>query len=1021
MHHSATFIGRASSTAILKPSNIFIRPDGRPVLVDFGLMSNARGMLGREALDAVGRTLGTASYVSPEQIRGEFVDARADLYALGCMLYESLAGRPPFLALSTKPILTQHLHETPPPISDLVEGVPLRLEELIERLLAKNPRERIGYADDVAQLLAEVEGAVLSSRVPMLPAEPIAYLYRPRIAGRGDVLEKVARSRAQATRGEGALLFLGGPSGIGKTFVAAEAARQAAIHGFTVVMGECLPLGGPDDAGSDLASGPLRPLRPLLQAMADRCQEEGAAYTDRIFGPRGKLLAAYEPSLTELPGQADYDDPISISPQVARRRFLDALQVSLAAFADERPILLVLDDIQWIDELSLAFLQSLTPQYLQNRSLLVLGTFRSDEVDESLHALLTAPGSQTIYLDGLDRATLLSVAADMLAVERPPQPLAEMAARRAEGNPFFLAEYLRAAAVEGMLHRVAGRWESGSDPSRPAGRQADRLPLPHSLRELIYRRLEGLTGDVRTVLESAAVLGREFSVDALLATAGLTEERAVVPLGTLRLRQILEQGEKADLRFVHDKLREIAYERTPLAQRRELHRRAATALEAQNAGAQDMKALYPTLARHWSVAGVPERAYQCFVDAGAVARASSANEEAIAAYEGAQTEAEAARARAGDGAAAWLRHLDDLREVIGDLAALLGRHERARASYDAVLASTTTAPITRARILRKVGKTLDTHHHHSEALQAYAAARSILESKEMLETPPAHYWREWIQLQLDRIWCHYWTGEMDAMQALVDRVTAELVQHGSPAERAGFYESLALVHMRRERYRVSPSTVEYARKALAASTESGEAGQVANVRFVFAFALLFHGALDEAERHMLDATRAAERMGDVALQSRSLAYVTLLARKSGRLAEARQAAERTMAVASAGRMTDYLGAAEANLAWVAWREGRQTEATVHADRAVEYWAQTPTSYPFQWMARWPLLAIAWEQGHVRQAIGQAAAMLDPSQQQLEDDIAAVLQTVADLADPTSASAGEAVSAAVEAAKHAHYL
>src|SRR5204862_2062355 len=79
-----------------KPENVFVRSDATPVLVDFGLISYARGTIGRESLAPVPVGLGTVSYISPEQIQGRFVDARADLYSLGCMFYETFTGQAPF-------------------------------------------------------------------------------------------------------------------------------------------------------------------------------------------------------------------------------------------------------------------------------------------------------------------------------------------------------------------------------------------------------------------------------------------------------------------------------------------------------------------------------------------------------------------------------------------------------------------------------------------------------------------------------------------------------------------------------------------------------------------------------------------------------------------------------------------------------------------------------------------------------------------------------------------------------------
>ncbi|HVR29911.1 MAG TPA: serine/threonine-protein kinase [Thermoanaerobaculia bacterium] len=131
----------------LKPANVFVRPDGRPVLMDFGLVSRWSAGGGRDVLEIAGTLAGTAAYMAPEQVRRERVDARSDLYALGCMLYELVAGRPPFCGHGVARTLEQQLTEAPEPPSSRVAGVPAGLDELVLRLLAKRPRDRIGHAE----------------------------------------------------------------------------------------------------------------------------------------------------------------------------------------------------------------------------------------------------------------------------------------------------------------------------------------------------------------------------------------------------------------------------------------------------------------------------------------------------------------------------------------------------------------------------------------------------------------------------------------------------------------------------------------------------------------------------------------------------------------------------------------------------------------------------------------------------------------------------------------------------------
>ena len=173
----------------LSPANVFLLGDDRPVLFDFGLAARRSRPSGaaREILDVGAVARGTAHYMAPEQARGQPVDARADVYALGCMLYEALCGRPPFLGDSAAAVLMQHVCDDPLPPSRISDRVPPALDELVLRMLAKSPRDRIGYVEDVASAL---ETVVRPSAPPYGGAapRPNAYTYRPGLAGRGDLV-----------------------------------------------------------------------------------------------------------------------------------------------------------------------------------------------------------------------------------------------------------------------------------------------------------------------------------------------------------------------------------------------------------------------------------------------------------------------------------------------------------------------------------------------------------------------------------------------------------------------------------------------------------------------------------------------------------------------------------------------------------------------------------------------------------------------------------------------------------------
>ena len=193
----------------LKPANVFVLRDGAPVLMDFGIVSRAQGTVGREALEAAGYIVGTAAYVAPEQARGQRVDARADLYALGCTVYEMITGQAPFRGPTLARVLQEHLTATPRPPSDDRLRRASRAGRLDVGLLAKERRERIGYADDVAAVLAGL-GARARSREAghdgdrrQAPAR--SYLYRPETVGRTAILTDLRVHLEAAVAGRGIL------------------------------------------------------------------------------------------------------------------------------------------------------------------------------------------------------------------------------------------------------------------------------------------------------------------------------------------------------------------------------------------------------------------------------------------------------------------------------------------------------------------------------------------------------------------------------------------------------------------------------------------------------------------------------------------------------------------------------------------------------------------------------------------------------------------------------------------------
>jgi eukaryotic-like serine/threonine-protein kinase len=150
----------------LKPGNIMISKDGFAKVLDFGLAKlTEKGAAETDATIAptddgdgtsAGAVVGTAGYMSPEQVRGASVDHRSDIFSFGCILYEAATRRKPFVADSSVETMHKILHEKPPEIADLNAKAPAELRRLIRRCLAKNPEQRLQSAKDLAIELREI-------------------------------------------------------------------------------------------------------------------------------------------------------------------------------------------------------------------------------------------------------------------------------------------------------------------------------------------------------------------------------------------------------------------------------------------------------------------------------------------------------------------------------------------------------------------------------------------------------------------------------------------------------------------------------------------------------------------------------------------------------------------------------------------------------------------------------------------------------------------------------------------------
>jgi tetratricopeptide (TPR) repeat protein len=219
-----------------------------------------------------------------------------------------------------------------------------------------------------------------------------------------------------------------------------------------------------------------------------------------------------------------------------------------------------------------------------------------------------------------------------------------------------------------------------------------------------------------------------------------------------------------------------------------------------------------------------------------------------------------------DGALA--QTLTQIQENIGDIERLIGRQEEARAAYESALCSLPKSDaIWASRLRRKQAKTWTIEREHARAGQCCDEAEKVLQD---CMSSTMEWQREWLQVQLDRMWLHYWRGEVDQIAALAKGTRPMVEQHATALQRGNFFQGLTLMALRRDRYTANDETIAHAQTSLEAIDESGVLPEIGHARFVLGFACLWAGKFEMAEKWINDALELTEKTGDIVLQSRCL-------------------------------------------------------------------------------------------------------------------------------------------------------
>jgi tetratricopeptide (TPR) repeat protein len=546
----------------LKPSNVWLSQEGAVKLGDFGLATS----LDHSKLSIEGVLMGTAAYLPPEQLQGRKLDARSDLYSLGAMLYEMTTGRPPFIGDSFVSLIAQHLNAQPVAPSCHNPEIPPALDALILRLLAKAPEARYDSAETVRAALQEISTQVIKTDTADHHPEShvLDRLANDVFVGREREMDELREGLEETLAGRGQAVALLGDAGIGKTRTAMEFGTYAQLRGARVLVGRC----------HEVAGAP--PFWPWVQIVRTYMAEQEPEIVRTALGSGAATIARVIPDVREY--FPELPVPHSVEPEQERFRAFDSLTTLLKNIAKDKPVVVLIDDLQWADVSSLLFLQFLAREVNSSR-LLIMVTCR--ESDAETHPLLTqtlsafarGPGGRTLVLKGLTEQDVNRFM-EITTGQIPSAEIATAVYQKTEGHPFFMTEVVRLLAIE-------------RKPAVNGGAQAfAELPLPQSVQRVISRRVENLSQDCRELLTIAASIGREFTLPVLEAVVNSWQSSLV----SAPVLSLLEEAIAARLitigpngvgrySFSHALICEVLGNTLPLSQRTRLQTNIGEALE----------------------------------------------------------------------------------------------------------------------------------------------------------------------------------------------------------------------------------------------------------------------------------------------------------------------------------------------------------------------------------------------------------------------------------------------------------
>ncbi|WAS95277.1 AAA family ATPase [Nannocystis punicea] len=562
----------------VRPPNILLGAGGQAKLTGFGVDSDVTRE--KEEIYSPRVLSEVLPYISPEQTgrMNRSVDYRTDMYSLGVVFYEMLAGRKPFESTDPLELMHAHMAVRPVPPAEIDPQVPDALSAITMKLLSKNAEDRYhsarGLVADLEECRRQWErnGRIGSFSPGQYDRRDLFEIHQ-KLYGREEDIRTLIESFDRVLQGKRAIVLVSGYSGIGKSSLVQEILKPLAREKGYYISGK-YDQHNRDTPYSAIVQAFDSLVRQLLSESEERITKWRGAILDAL-GSNGQVICDVLPCLKHMLGE---QAPVpALGPVEAQNRFNLYFQKFVAVFARHaHPLAMFIDDLQWVDSASLGLITAILGSEGME-SLFFCGAYRDNEVAPT-HPFIVAlealqkSGLEVVHivLGPLRLVHLLELIHDSLQIS-DGRALASAVLKKTGGNPFFVKQFMRHLYETKVLvfePKAGWRWDL---------LQIARLEYTDNVLSLMAETIRRLPQATQEVLRLAATIGNMFDLDVLNTVSEHPPEETYGSLDRALGEGLIVRAD-GQYRFAHDKIQEAAYSLIPAADRPAFHYRIAKLL-----------------------------------------------------------------------------------------------------------------------------------------------------------------------------------------------------------------------------------------------------------------------------------------------------------------------------------------------------------------------------------------------------------------------------------------------------------